>query len=280
MTQTTPPAPYLGQYIHADTDLTLESAGHKVYQLAADGSRLVIKAFNIFGGYDWPQQRSRILAAGDPAVFWGPIVNRPSVVYGEYLPYPPDDGIAIGSVPDAVNQRPDLVVWLKHAARFAHYLNLWHGTRTAGGAERANVETIFQLLELYLGHLWVKLDEYAAIEPTEFNVLAHQLEWQRRRPEFESVVNEACLQCNIPTYPEVLYENADIPAHQRSIDTGILAMPERSDEPPWQPLRIIDLARNYELTPEEIKAEQERFYGQRDRYHDAKRYYSTHVDTW
>ena len=56
-------------------------------------------------------------------IFWGDIDAPPTgvgLLTGQYLPYPPLDGIAVRSVLDPVNQVPALREFLKHCCTFAH----------------------------------------------------------------------------------------------------------------------------------------------------------------
>ena len=56
-------------------------------------------------------------------IFWGDIAaDEARLTLGEYLPYPPADGVPVASNPDPVNQIPHQRDFLNHCCTFAHEL--------------------------------------------------------------------------------------------------------------------------------------------------------------
>ena len=60
------------------------------------------------------------LKPGQILIYWGPSVSSVIVRSGQYLPYPPLDGVPIDSSPDPVNPMPHGKKWRDILSRFAH----------------------------------------------------------------------------------------------------------------------------------------------------------------
>ena len=130
------PAPYLGQFVEADTEVDLGSISYYLVRVASDGSRRILGDERaVLNRQTWPYVRADVLerAGGDPLVLWGASagvgLSTPLSLAardGWYLPYPPADGIAIAPVEDPPNQIPYLRAFLNHCCTFAHELLVDH----------------------------------------------------------------------------------------------------------------------------------------------------------
>ena len=116
--------PILGQSITPATDVTVD-VEYNFIVLDEDGSRRMTRR-GVFGPTTVAGNIAEV-QDGKPAVFWGPhdssdLATKLSAGarLGWYLPYPPEDGIAIVPVEAVVNQVPFERNFLNHCCTFAH----------------------------------------------------------------------------------------------------------------------------------------------------------------
>ena len=247
MTQTPPPAPFLGQFITETTEVTAAVHGHRVVQLDPDGSRRIV-ARHVSGGTaeTWAEQRERLLGIGQPMVFWG-LLQHPGIsttmLPGRYLPYPPADGIPIPAIEEPVNQVPFLIPYREHAARYAHQLDDAMGHHTLQSSSEEDRLTVFQSLSAMIGVAAMKYQEWSEVDPEALIVGGNfdgTLEWKRFLTYYEGVDANLCGQCDIATFARRFLFHADLPAFRRLYRQGIIYSADRSTDP-WSPA-IFDAA--------------------------------------
>ena len=161
--------------------------------LNTDGSRIPVSvmAFPVNEFIELVLERT---PNGNPPVFWGylgPFIINPSTnsvegsfrVIPSYLPYTPDDRVAVPAVHVPVNQIPDIRAWRDRLAIFAHHLDLAHGSYTVdvelGESDRA---ALFQYGKMLIGNALNEMDEWAKIDPQHKFVRNNEtiLSWKDR----------------------------------------------------------------------------------------------------
>ena len=103
--------PALGTSLTADTVVAADAPSFWIVELDLDGSRR-IEFRTSRSGPSWIRDKDVYVERYHNMVVWGPATGevrvRPhELVVGEYLPYPPTDGIAVASSADPVNQIPN-----------------------------------------------------------------------------------------------------------------------------------------------------------------------------
>ena len=215
------PAPYLGQFVDADTEVDLGGVSYYAVRLAPDGSRRILDDFlAVLNRQTWPEHRASIRerAEGDPLVLWGAsaVVNlvTPLILAarnGWYLPYPPADGIPIAPVEDPPNQIPYLRAFLNHCCTFAHELLVDHQPHASRlrGIHSWNIAPDITLdvdsinknrvgMRYYrgrLGYFYDKIEDFEALPGDTSRLSQFDLDWRAELPEMQTLDSDLCGDC-------------------------------------------------------------------------------------
>ena len=249
--------PYLGQSITADTvGITLDEQ-YIIVRLSSDGTRRITDAqfIELNPTYPtWEGIRDARLRVWDysPIVFWGPNGNGVLLNYiryrsvGDYLPYPPEDGLAISPVSDPVNQVPYLQLFKGHAARFMHQLDATIGHHSLQAAEEDDRDAIRQTIRDMIGAAWIKYQMWAVIDPEELivgGVNDGVPLWLHGLPAEQDRDRRICGQCNFSNFARLCLTDMNIPLFRTYLRSGIVYSVDISTRPKWQPA-IFDVATN------------------------------------
>ena len=162
----------LGTFVTEELTVPAGTAFFNVVHLDPDGSRRIVGHSATYGDWwDHERGRTRIIAAGLPAVIWGPtsIVGAVDLRTGQYLPYPPDGGIAIAAQEEPVNQWGYLSEWRAHVARFAHGFDSLPGFESFNQLSAAQKLTAFRVGQTIGGHAWERLAFWTTYDPALSN---------------------------------------------------------------------------------------------------------------
>ena len=215
------PAPYLGQFIYADTEVDLGGVSYYLVRLASDGSRLILDSnLAALNRSTWPERRASLLewAEGDPLVLWGASAGVGLTTHfhnaarnGWYLPYPPADGIAIAPVENPPNQIPFLRAFLNHCCTFAHELLTNHEPHSPRlrDADSWNIATDITLdvptinqnrvgMRYYrgvLGYFYDRVQRFEAMPNNPDDLGPFEEDWRVALPDLQSLDRYVCGEC-------------------------------------------------------------------------------------
>ena len=162
----------LGTFVTEELTVPSGIEVFNVVHLDQDGSRRIVGYSSSYGDrWDHERGRTQIIAAGLPAVIWGPItvLGAGSLRTGQYLPYPPADGVAIPAQEDPVNQWGYIPEWRAHVARFAHGFDSLPGFESFNQLSSAQKLTAFRVGQTIGGHAWERLAFWTTYDPALSN---------------------------------------------------------------------------------------------------------------
>ena len=214
--------------------------------MAGDGSRYIVRALALHVeqtleaellqwqkkfGTQYPNLYMR---------YWGTAPGD-EVERSQYLPYlSAADTVdnRPSSVPDPVNQIPDLLIWKAYTARFAHDLDWGAGVQTALNYSAADREVLWNWGRALIGIVWSTLATWEAIDPNPA-VTVDPPAWRAARPGVLSHVEQLCFECEVGSFPRMFLQNADLPAFRNKYAGGQLHGTDRTGEK-WVPGMLLD----------------------------------------
>ena len=157
----TPTVPPLGTALTADTVVAADSPSFWVLELALDDSRR-IQVRLAHNGVSWPRDKDIMLERYHNLVVWGPLngddaLHVNSLTVGDYLPYPPADGVAIPAQEEPVNQYGYLPEWRAHVATFCHSFDALPGFESFNQLSASQKVTAYRVGQTIGGHAWERL---------------------------------------------------------------------------------------------------------------------------
>ena len=228
-------------------------------------------------------------SAGDPDAklfYWGPLAGVRAASH-EYLPYlDPDTTLADRRRPsqtDPVNQIPYLQRWRRELAIFAHWLDIFHGTRSATASSAIDREFVYSWCASIVGRGWEELEGWARIDPESRvpdttdedddglpdNLGATVIEWLTFLPAVQRLMDRICVECDIETYPRRFLRRADLPEFRSQYYHGQLRAAIHSTGW-WAPGAILAQVPNLpRLSEEEGRAAIDRFYNGLFEHYDS-----------
>ena len=180
-----------------------------------------------------------------PAIFWGylgPYTINPPVntiegsfrVIPSYLPYTPDDRVAVPASWVPVNQIPQVRLWRSKTATFAHDLDIAHGSYlvdvTLSEEDRA---TLFLYGRMLAGAAWLALKEWELTDPQATFIRDGQtiIRWKDEQQISERIV---AVMTEYRWWARRMAESANLPLFSVRLGHGHLPGVYRSIEP-WVP---------------------------------------------
>ena len=153
--------PALGTILTADTVVAADSPTFYILELALDGSRR-IEARTVRDGPSWVRDKDILLERYRMMVVWGPSggpdrLHTNDLTIGDYLPYPPADGVAIPAQYEPVNQYGYLPEWRAHVATFCHSFDALPGFESFNQLSASQKVTAYRVGQTIGGHAWERL---------------------------------------------------------------------------------------------------------------------------
>ena len=163
-------------------------------------------------------------------------------------PYPTDTAVQwVGdvyqrfTVTEPVNQIPYLREWREHCGRFAHQLDILHGSRSMTGLSHGRRQVAIDYLDARIGSMWQLLAFWAAINPET------DTSWKTAVPSLTQAIEDLCATCDSPMWPVTVATNIETRPFQLALDSGIVRAIDKSVTP-WVPGRTLDNVRLTDFT--------------------------------
>ena len=195
--------PALGTSLTADTVVEADAPSFYIVELALDGSRR-IEFRTSRSGPSWIRDKDVYLERYHNMVVWGPASGDDRLfpqdfTVGEYLPYPPTDGIAVPSEEEPVNQIPQSMAYKDRVATFAHQYDILHDAKSIQTLTAAKQKALDKFARSMAGEAWSRLQLWDTIDPQALNPQG-QLSWKTYIPYVEKAVNPCDTLCQNPTW--------------------------------------------------------------------------------
>ena len=202
-----------------------------VVHLASDGSR-EIRYVSSVSGDDWGRGSRGILRHGLPAVTWAAdsVLSGTTLRRGQYLPYPPDDGIGIPSTPDPVNQIPYLAEWWPHVGRAAHGFDTIFHARSMLALNETTREVLRKTVQGLIGEARFRITTFAAIDPLGT--------WRAGIPWVEVAIQTVCDDCSSATAVRQIGRNINVARFAAELANGKIYGADKTVKP-WVPGTLV-----------------------------------------
>ena len=261
--------PPLNTTIGPDVELPAGAETFAVVHLVPDGSRK-IRYVSAMHGNSWAGgNKPYILSIGLPAVTWADtsVVPEPSLRPGQYLPYPPTDGIGIPSTPDPVNQIPYLAEWWPHIGRAAHGFDTIFNSRRLMSMDDAAREVLRKVIQGLIGVARFRVAVFAGMDP--LGPL-----WRTTLPWVETTVQAVCNDCATATAVRHFGSNINVARFSAELANGKIYGADKTVNP-WVPGTLIR-----SLNEDDAQAEESltSFFSSLEAdYEKALDWYDTHI---
>ena len=260
--------PTLNTSVGPDVELPAGIEFYSIVHLVDDGSR-EIRYVSSVNGSGWAGgSRRYVLEQGLPAVTWADVsvLSETSLRPGQYLPYPPDDGIGIPSTPDPVNQIPYLAEWWPHVGRAAHGFDTIFHARSMLALDDATREVIRKTVQGLIGEAKFRITTFAAIDPLGT--------WKAGIPWVEVAIQTVCDDCSSATAVRQIGRNINVARFSAELANGKIYGADKTVKP-WVPGTLV---RN--LNQEDVQSESSLasfFSSLEAQYEQALDWYDTHI---
>ena len=262
--------PPLNTTIGPDVALAAGSEHFTIVHLVPDGSRK-IRYVSSVNGNNWVGSNTKrsILARGLPAVTWADaaVVLITALHIGEYLPYPPADGIGIPSSLEPVNQIPHLAEWWPHVGRAAHGFDTIFHSRSMLSLDDASREVIRKTVQGLISEAKFRLTTFAAIDP----ILGS---WSAGIPWVEIAIQAVCDDCSTATAVRQLGRNINIARFNAELANGKIYGADKTVKP-WIPGTLVSYLN--EEPPHSDQSLASFFLGHEAQYEQALDWYDNHI---
>ena len=217
--------PPLNTFLGPDVEIPAGSESYSIVHLEPDGSRKIRYVSSMIGD-DWAtSSRGVIIAIGLPAATWAEtaVIPEPTLRPGQYLPYPPADGIGIPSTPDPVNQIPYLAEWWPHVGRAAHGFDTIFHARSMLSLDDATREVLRKTVQGLIGEAKFRIATFAAIDPLGT--------WRAGIPWVEVAVQAVCDDCSSATAVRQIGRNINVARFSAELDNGKIYGADKTVKP-------------------------------------------------
>ena len=224
--------PALNTPITADLDFLPGAEIFSILHLDSDGSRLIVN-ISVTTASGWMRgERELIIPKGLPAVTWAAdsVVQTNRVHIGQYLPYPPDDGIGIPSTPDPVNQIPYLAEWWPHIGRAAHGFDTIFHSRSMLALNETTREVLRKTVQGLIGEARFRITTFAAIDPLGT--------WRAGIPWVEVAIQTVCDDCSSATAVRQIGRNINVARFAAELANGKIYGADKTVKP-WVPGTLV-----------------------------------------
>ena len=260
--------PPLGTFLGPDVTLLDGNESWICVHLSPDGSRRILSRWGCSGSGWAGHMKPLILAKGLPAVTWSSssVVTFGEIKVGEYLPYPPADGIGIPSTPDPVNQIPYLAEWWPHVGRAAHGFDTIFHARSMLALNETTREVLRKTVQGLIGEAKFRIATFAAIDPLGT--------WRAGIPWVEVAIQTVCDDCSSATAVRQIGRNINVARFSAELDNGKIYGADKTVKP-WVPGTLVTT-----LSQEPPHSEQSLasfFGGLEAQYEQVLDWYDTHI---
>ena len=228
--------PALGTSLTADTVVAADAPYFWIVELALDDSRR-IEFRTPRNGPTWIRDKDVYLERYHNMVVWGPTSGDGAlvgheIVVGEYLPYPPTDGISIPSSEEPVNQIPQSTAYKDQVATFAHQYDILHDAKSIQTLTTAKQKALDKFARSMAGEAWSRLQLWDTIDPQALNPQG-LLSWKTYIPYVEKAVIPCDTLCQNPTWVRQ-FKHANETLFNARFAIGEIVTPDTSVTP-WTP---------------------------------------------
>ena len=212
----------------------------RIWSYLARGSHNVANWLVATEGYQVPKGLTAVLCYRTHPSWTAARVGSTRVLPPRYLGELPN--LIFSDAP--VNQMTHLPLWQDYCGRFAHQLDILHGSRSMAGLSRGRRQIAVDYLDTRLGNMWQLLTSWAAIDPKTDD------SWKAARPSVQRAIEELCSDCDSPMWPVTIAKNIDTRPFQLALDGGSVPAIDNSVTP-WVPGRTLDSVKLTDLTTDE-----------------------------
>ena len=236
-------APPIGTFLGPDITLPAGDDNWYCVHLSSDGSRKILSKWGCSGNSWVSHMKPLILARGLPAVSW-PL----SPVVGEYLPYPPDDGIGIPSTPEPVNATEFFLSVRENLSQFAQdVFEQFHHQHSHFDSQRRHFDEdtsinpdalarnreFLEAMRMKIGVHWRQLHEIPKIDPANNDLT---VVWKALAETVKGLHDRLCATCGVRAWPSRVLNEMPVGAAKGAIDSGYQWYFDPSTTP-WSVLR-------------------------------------------
>ena len=202
-----------------------------IVHLEPDGSRK-IRLLSSVSGSGWAGgSETAIIARGLPAVTWAATSTFEGTLRpGQYLPYPPADGIGIQSTPEPVNQIPHLAEWWPHIGRAAHGFDTIFHARSMLALNETTREVLRKTVQGLIGEARFRISTFAAIDPLGT--------WRAGIPWVEVAIQTVCDDCSSATAVRQIGRNINVARFAAALANGKIYGADKTVTP-WVPGTLV-----------------------------------------
>ena len=175
-----------------------------------------------------------------------------------------------------VNQIPRLQQVRRHAAVFAHQLDVWHGARTSSDLSTTQRDTIYNVFSSIIGTAWNSFDLWETYSPTHLDTHGVFI-WKSQQPLVDDIDAELCGQCDIATFPRRMARSGRgiLSGLWRLYQSGLLYGVNRTTSP-WSLGNLINVAHTAGSS-DPTQDILDFYVGLNDKYHEALEYYDINI---
>ena len=238
MTMDTTTLPALGTILTADTVIGTVAPSFYFVDLAGDGSRRV-EYKSIRDGRSWARDEDVLLERHHEIVFWGATgvnIGSSDLRVGEYLPYPPADGIAIATQVEPVNQYGYLPEWRAHVATFCHSFDALPGFESFNQLSASQKVTAYRVGQTIGGHAWERLGFWLSYDAS----LSDDWKLGIVFDPVKKAVDAVCIECQSTAAALRLATNINATDFAAKLAAGRIHGTNR-DATPWVPGELLTI---------------------------------------
>ena len=228
--------PPLNTTVGLNVDFPEGQESFTIVHLAHDGSRK-IRNLSFTTGDGWGRggfSRNYIIAKGLPAVTWEDysVLSGITLRRGQYLPYPPADGIGIPSTPVPVNATEFFLFVRENLSQFAqdvfeqfhHQHSLFDSQRRHFNEDTpidsdalARNQEFLEAMRMKIGIHWRQLHEIPKIDPADNDLT---VVWKALVETVKGLHDRLCATCGVRAWPSRVLNEMPIGTAKGAIDDG------------------------------------------------------------
>ena len=265
------PRPATGIILTIDTVVDEDAESFRIIHLDPDGSRRITASTSTDGNLWNLGDKERVFRSGPEALSWGAAadISGRDTAPGLYLPYLPDDGIAVVAQEEPVNQYGYLPLWKAHVARFAHGFDILPGFESFKALSASKKVTAYRVGQTIAGAAWSRLGFWTTYDAALSDDWKSDAVFLFVKKVVDAVCDERCAS---DSGARRLALSISYTEFEAKLEAGHIHGTNR-DVTPWTPGTLLTIV----PTPDEETTIETAISGLIAGFNGARDYYDTHV---